>query len=1263
MDPGFSVLTQDIIYEAAEIANKSTPLTEIKYIGLSDRYTDLSILTKLSNLRIISFRLCAIQYFPEELFQLTSLQIIDLSGNLISYLPSRDKFSSLVNLYHLNLGDNKISSINELTKLDSLNNLRQLVLTGNICLLPKDSFDQIVFMFPKLIVLNDSIITSQYRASLLNLSESSEDSILPLSTIDNYIFIYVKYIRSSTTDRYYLRSTAQSFSLSKVIRHFSTIDKMQSIYRGFQQRKKYKLLKHSTKYLFNFFSFWYQRRVNAANKIRSNFLHFQLRQRIKEIVSARKIQSVWRGYQIRRLCIVSIFEKDDIFTFYIASSHLRRLKRFLEKRNFPFPEEEVPSNYRKIRLIDAHKQCLPGSPIVIYTIDNSALIRPLKVKKPPTYSIWCGHDHSLKKMETKVTKKGVNFSPECLMGVISYKPYVKPIKPFKPPVYDTLFCCKYKDKKTFTEIISQLLAEMPSRIRLFPEKTVRTISSLLVIQSSCRSFLVRGRTFKKVKKKALEKRAAQCIKNFLHSTFFKQTITHSLEVLHFFRSLPDTNVFYITKAKLDKIYLAKVETKYKVNFGYSSERFVMIQPGDMQLPMLFIPTGRLVFSQQDIPSLFKFGVSSMKVSPSMLHEPMPAKWLRRHKIVRLTFANPEEARLRISLYSYLTTDFKSVMHESDVIRFCAANSIRNAWVGFIMRKTIMHIGMQAGKKLNLQCLIKHNISEKKWKKKRVRKKRQVEDDNFEYYYDYVDNDEYNRSNRLSLNYNGGTDDSTTKILRRKDISPDEAIDILRFNFNPWKKDVKLYKELNPPGDLSETDSHSQSQELPQREPTQSMLGMGLVDTLENAFARTNPIDDQNRQNAHKKSKNSLTTAMPIKKPLVASLRFPKKPFKFEIELESQKIFAPTLHQVTLKDRYSLNSLLSSTANRKKLSNTLQRPLPLPDLKRPNTPTESLTENRKKTKEEEEEERDDSNSKSIVPRVRPLKPSFDDTQKVEKNGDVKSSQHSDGFARKMMQIAFTKLVRLKQVGMAIEKAMAVDKAKVANMKKANQTRLEIEHMKKLNESQKEADVTQLRMRSKAEKKELDGVRSELESRAARARTRKAQKMRSEHEREVQKMTQDRYFAKKIVSISKMAIDSEKVHQKNEQKKKAVSVGLSSEKVRMSELDSKNKYRELKSQMQTRKQQEASWGKKLASQKVEDAKISHIEKLNRVNSIRLNTLKKRSKLAAIENSSVKIKIDVVEDEVEGASRLIGNYVGKYCGEVESHLLVEIINDILS
>lgn len=1304
-----TILTEDLIYEAADLGNKVTSYDLIKYISFSlQQFTDLSELLKLTNLQILSFRLCGLTDIPKEILQIPSLKNLDLSGNALSALPDKEQFANLINLRLLNLSDNNISELSEIEKLQNLTNLQELLLTGNICLSVNNAFNHIISLFPQLLVLNESIITSQYRGSLQNIALFDNQSIIPLSKIDDYFFLYMKYLHASNAERCVRRANVEFFCISKILSRFSAIVKIQKIFRGYLKRKEYKKKMSVANYIQSYLKFWFYKRNKAADVIKVAFLHHQMKKKIKEIVSARLIQSIWRRHRTRQECLSSIFEKGGNYTFYISENNLESVRHLLKKNKIQGPDKEEKTGYRLIRLRKPKEQKLPGSPVVHYTLDESALIRLVHVKENTGNSVWCRHDHNNQVQEIKVSKEGVNYSSKCQFSTIKCKPYTNAITPRNTPKYPSLVAWTFHDKKQFTMVVSCILIQKKSRIRLFAETSIISSSSCLIAQSSCRTFLERVRTFRSLKKYVLEKRSARCIKMFLHSTSFKRSITHSLKVLHYLRSLPVSNFFYIAKSILERIILLSVPIKYKAKFGYSADRFALIEPDTKQLPMLFVPTGRLVFTSGDIASLFKLGVSTAKAIPSMISDEITTKWLRRNQIIRLTFSNPDEARIRISLYAYMTGDFKSIMSQTDVLPWCAANSIRNAWIGFITRKTIAHMGSQCGKKLNLVCLIRHNIAEKKGKKKRrIRKKRKItqteEKEEYEYYYEYEEiPDDTNQSRRKAISDNNQyiLNSAYFKQITDSEISNDDAISLLRGDYKPWRSSGNTYKKEH-------------------KEKEQIEVATKEADSLENdVLENTLKTSVKSENKLIKSNKSSVIHAGRIKKPLIATVRFPKKPLNFQIELETQTVFQAPLTKLPL-NRKSLGqisnqrSLFTQTSyikgNRNSSANQkafLSKTYQLKSVSNDKVEVSSQNEERSSTsitsfkpcaapsglsKLPQTAPLDNLNDQEIVSTRSERKPLFDQSSLQStkeslksKYGDIQSAQKTDTLVRDMKRMAFSKLVRLRQVGVQIQQELITDSTIEENRQKADETRVKLFTFKTEVDNQIEQNLHDSRERNRILKSQLMETRANNEARANKLKTRNAKRIRDSHDRNVAKFQADKKFAQNFISMSRqMASQSEKVQRRNEEKKKFNSIFESSAAIKSSTDEAKKRVRQEIAEMKQSKLESAQWERMLWERQMEEKQNGINEKLNRVDQMKqhdkklkntIRELKNRSKRASAANETSlsddvfnpygyyrERKVEVSEDTFENGAEGIKSIIGS-CGELESHLLAEIIGSII-
>ena len=166
-----TVLNEESIYDGADVPLNSVPIDQIRYVGFSVQpFKDISIINRMPCLEIVTFRLCGIQEFPSEFFNLPRLTSVDLSGNSITKLPGPSMWIKSRKIRYVNLSDNNISDINEIFKMKILSSLKQIQISGNTCLSANNAVNRIVTEFQQLLVLNNLIILSQFRSQIGQLS-------------------------------------------------------------------------------------------------------------------------------------------------------------------------------------------------------------------------------------------------------------------------------------------------------------------------------------------------------------------------------------------------------------------------------------------------------------------------------------------------------------------------------------------------------------------------------------------------------------------------------------------------------------------------------------------------------------------------------------------------------------------------------------------------------------------------------------------------------------------------------------------------------------------------------------------------------------------------------------------------------------------------------------------------------------------------------------------------------------------------------------
>ncbi|OHT07874.1 hypothetical protein TRFO_23733 [Tritrichomonas foetus] len=871
------VLTEDIIYDAADVLKENTPFENIKFFSISvQQFRDISIITRMTSLRIVQFRLCSIRVFPEEFFSMPNLESIDLSGNSISFFAEDGKWDQMLSLKTLNLSENNISEINEITKLSGIPNIRHLILSGNICLSANNAFDRIVEIFPTLDVLNDSIITSQHRGYIKEYCDFNHDSLVPLTKADDFIFAYVKYMHSTANERLVRRHKAQFFCIHKVLRRYSAALKIQSVFRGIIERRKWKNMRSKAIFLETFIRYWYLKRNKAAIKIQGAFRYFKLRRVIIEYRNARKIQSAWRTFTCRDEAIVNVFEiNENTFKVYLTNESYQNLIKFCNSQNFTqIPKLTNDDEFRVIRIGPLKKRILPGSPVVYYNIDDNVLVRRNRRHLSTTNSIWCNHDHKTLTVVEQVSHQGVNYTKYCPYSVIQYLPFTNAIRPLKTKSgtflnYENLKYVQFTNRSIFHKFVSIISHSLPEGIILFPYMSLNEASSQLTVHSTIRMILERKREFLQMKKYAIEKRAAKCIVSFVRSSRLKRFISHISNILHYSDVIPESMTFFVTQEFLDQIN--EIPIKFAVEYGFNSDHCLVLSREKTD-PFLanFIPTDDIVYRGNRFIKIVKAETIIRPAIPSMFSIPVSRKTIQKGKIRRITFLSPEEAFRRLFLFAFMTGNFNQFMTDSQVVEYCAAVIIQNHWRGHILRREYRHFGAQAGKVVNPAILLKMEVINTSNQKK-----------------DQVP--------------------QTFKNFMRPEVPPEVVIANLRGDYRPWEKirGYKNYPPYEPPPDKPKYEEEEQVF-------TESMRNMGMTKDFDNAlenslvpsFDTTSPnlkdytYNEYNNMNSTNFD-SSVHEFYQKRRPATAI----KKPPKFEIELESQNIFRSPISKIKALDPY------------------------------------------------------------------------------------------------------------------------------------------------------------------------------------------------------------------------------------------------------------------------------------------------------------------------------------------------------------------------
>lgn len=1302
------VLDRERIYDAAELPQNSESLRDIVYVAFAgESFKDLSLLASLTGLRVLALRMCGLVSFPNEIFQLSNLESLDLTGNSFNTLESCERFSQLPKLRALNMSQNALNDINEAFKLNTIPSLKQLTLTDNICMSAHDAFNRIIKVFPTLVVLNEYIITAQHRAYLDQRTSYDTRGTVPLNRADDYIFYYVKYMHGKPAHRHLRRINTVFFCVNRVLRHHCAVTKIQSIFRGFLARKQYKMMKRAALLIEDFVRFWYFKRTRVATKIKRAFLHHQLKTRIRAIVSARTIQGFWRRYLDRRTTLTKVFQNvDGSCDVFLTQETLDVLQKICQDKGFALPPNATVSEYVVLRKGTPKKRPLPGSPFVFYNVEENILVRKTNHRKNLSpNSIWCGHDHSTMIQEKQVSKHGVNFVEKCPFSRIKFIPYQKPVRArLGCRQYPRILNLHFEKPRDLTVILEYIIHTKPNGVLLFPLSSLRHAAAQITIHSALRALVVRKRGFAAMKSEALERRAINAIRFARKTASIMTQLNHMFGVVNWYRNAPETNTYYVTSDFIKQI--SNIPVNHPFKFGFSADKRLCLADEEAEsgnvLWQLFPSTKKIVYEDQRLSSMIKLEVTSSKAMTSMLDRHIPNKWLRRAGIVRLTFQTQEEAIKRITSFCYATGDFCRFMTEQQLQELCAATCIKNCWIGFRMRGMIRHEAAQKNRRINFACLLKRFTTDRK--------------------------SENSRTAPVPAKGN------EQKVVE-KDVSIAQAIHDLRGDYMPWTQFEKIRRPYIAPEykQLKEGDE--------EREITLSMKAMGVAHELDSEFQTIRLGDAEQKERKQPKQQNR---AMSVLLPKL-TYHEPPKPIAVTIESETERSFGRPLSDIRLDF-----SSTSSTFDEK--LRALPDPETIGPMLRPRTATnyaypaerrtisidensesqEDLQEIRKKrphtaqnlmkpdaklqTSLYPQKRHKNAQARPVTPRVHFKKDDNERSQTPqpliaigkEKNRDpsgivkidtkpqtkpedppkrarsplnerilgdlkpksertAKSPQSTNEQLKAAIQSAFTKLVRLRQMGIDITQSFVVDDtlqrkraSTVQAQERQRKSRLEMRQMR-----QEAADAT--RERNAIERQELKEKAMEVKAKVQHLREVAARRAKTSHARRVNKYKKEKVFAQHFVSVSRQVAQVvETRHRKMEERKIFAGVQARAENARKESREMREKHKNTVKEMVDAKLDAARLDKKLLNDKRDILKQKIQARLQEILELKHQMKEAMAEAAELRKSPQFIypnnKPTLETDEFEGAVLCIGEYVGSNLGSLEKRLLCDLISQAL-
>lgn len=1267
-------LTPELIYDSLSLKKFQIPLSDIKHLSFSIQpISNFSILPQLSSLSVIILRLCSISKFPTEFLLMPNIKSIDLSGNSISVLPSSDELLNMKSLMFLNLSDNSIEDISEIMKLSHLPKLISINFVGNACTSFDNCINRVISDFNNIYIVNDNIIPGQYKAFLLDMIPNAQNSMIPLSKIDDYFIKYAKYMKDNENEIHIRKFNAEIFSLHKVLRKYCCVTKIQSIWRGVSQKKKYLNLRKSVIIIQRRFTKWYYRRINAASRIIMCYRRYKLGYRCKLVHSSKKIQSVFRKMMVIFNSVLEILCDKGEFMFYTTKENVHHIISICENNDLEIPSVNEDEKFLIIRKRKPKYTKLPGSPLIYYLTSGGLILRKINNNKiDKNFSLWCKHDHSTPP-SIRRTEYGVNIDKKCLFDTLRPTLCKSEIKKHDfARHYETLYLVKFSQIKQAKDFFRYVRIHPKPDLQLIPYQKSYEMAAVITIQSACRMFLVRKRNYQIVKRQILERRALSKIGRNLKIALQKRKLRFIATFLNYLSGIKYTHYFYIS----ERIPPAKV--KHPVEFGYDSERCLTLTQMKDTIIHNMLPVGNMLFSSNSIESLMKFNVTSMSALPTMFSQEkirINSKWLKKYKIVRIGFNTLNEARNRIILFTWLTGNLNYILFEDDVIRLCAADYIKNAWIGYHTRLSLVYYAHNFGKNFNPFILLKkHTFSIS-------RNESDIDNTYKKVYHDYVD-----PSRRISM-------------LRDGCLSWKEQMNEFKQKFLEMGKSIKQnpkfedYPEERPmtPGLLRsrrivglETDmEEDKTEEIQTNESipathTLPTLSHNIKSTRDSklqtqapiykldlsndnfmkATGRTNDALNQiysGKINYSQRSKTALNTHRAVSSNKVKVL--------VDLETESESAFKIPLTDRTPTTEERDNNL--NTPQMKRPSTAINK---MPLIKQKNIPIVPIkagkTPRRQKpdlTPLDQDAEPESSQYKTITS----FNPSFyPETNIISESAETTRPYASSFFITEFSHECFVRLAHLHQIGSLLDRSEVSDGTIETKRQTAKEAKEQMLKIKADNQLAKDKLNIENRERFRIEQIELANIANRKREKMLTQRTNSAKRIREDHKNRQQKFKDDKIFAINFISATrKLAYKTELVHRKREQDRILEETRCDLATIRVKDREQREKMKKAVTRIREDKLEFVRRDKQLLDERKEAASISTARKMENIARIKQELKETIANARATRARGFTAIFPNYQpfpetDDIEGSAAVLHHYVGDNIGYIESHWIANML-----
>jgi hypothetical protein len=280
------------------------------------------------------------------------------------------------------------------------------------------------------------------------------------------------------------------------------------------------------------------------------------------------------------------------------------------------------------------------------------------------------------------------------------------------------------------------------------------------------------------------------------------------------------------------------------------------------------------------------------------------------------------------------------------------------------------------------------------------------------------------------------------------------------------------------------------------------------------------------------------------------------------------------------------------------------------------------------------------------------------------GSPQQTDHEPGLR---IQAAFSRLVRLRQVGVDIEAAAVVDNT---IQEKQALTAAARGRLQKSREDQATAasdNLTEVIARNNLENREISRARRDVVERTTRQRNERSQRMRALHRALVTRAEDAREFSFSFLSTAHhMAILAERSRQVALQQKERAVAAEAATKAKRANAEAELASRRVVAEVKQQKAADARFAKFLLDQKrdkmkkIGEARRTEVAHLHGIDRDRAKTA-----LSKVRDSRYHKPADEpqpVVDEIELAAKSLEMSMGVHLGETESHMMTSFITGLL-